>query len=91
MKHFLGKVALKQMVIRRNGPFEDMALEDMVLDKVWCSPYFMPICSIVKTLRCRGRPDALLHEAECSLEILRTTSYAEMLVNLIGRLQRKYC
>ena len=28
--------------------------------------YFMPVCSIVKTitLRCRGRPDALLHEAE---------------------------
>ena len=26
--------------------------------------YFMPVCSIVKsiTLRCRGRPDALLHE-----------------------------
>ena len=28
--------------------------------------YFMPVCSIVKTItpRCRGRPDALLHEAE---------------------------
>ena len=28
--------------------------------------YFMPACSIVKTItpRCRGRPDALLHEAE---------------------------
>ena len=27
--------------------------------------YFMPVCSIVKTFtpRCRGRPDALLHEA----------------------------
>ena len=27
---------------------------------------FMPVCSIVKTItpRCRGRPDALLHEAE---------------------------
>ena len=26
----------------------------------------MPVCSIVKTItpRCRGRPDALLHEAE---------------------------
>ena len=30
--------------------------------------YFMPVCSIVKTItpRCRGRPDALLHEAECN-------------------------
>ena len=28
--------------------------------------YSMPVCSIVKTItpRCRGRPDALLHEAE---------------------------
>ena len=28
--------------------------------------YFMPVCSIVETNtpRCRGRPDALLHEAE---------------------------
>ena len=28
--------------------------------------YLMPACSIVKTItpRCRGRPDALLHEAE---------------------------
>ena len=28
--------------------------------------YFMPVCSIVKTItpRCRGRPDALLYEAE---------------------------
>ena len=28
--------------------------------------YFMHVCSIVKTItpRCRGRPDALLHEAE---------------------------
>ena len=28
--------------------------------------YFMPVCSIVKTItpRCRGRPDALLHEDE---------------------------
>ena len=28
--------------------------------------YFMPVCSIVQaiTLRCRGRSDALLHEAE---------------------------
>ena len=28
----------------------------------------MPVCSIVKTItpRCRGRPDALLHEAECN-------------------------
>ena len=28
--------------------------------------YFMPVCSIVKTIipRCRGRPDALLQEAE---------------------------
>ena len=28
--------------------------------------YFMPVCSIVKTItpRCRERPDALLHEAE---------------------------
>ena len=28
--------------------------------------YCMPVCSIVKTItpRCRGRPDALLHEAE---------------------------
>ena len=27
--------------------------------------YFMPVCSKVKTItpRCRGRPDALLHEA----------------------------
>ena len=27
--------------------------------------YFMPVCSIVKTItpRCRGRPDALLHSA----------------------------
>ena len=27
--------------------------------------YFMPVCRIVKTItpRCRGRPDALLHEA----------------------------
>ena len=30
--------------------------------------YFMPVCSIVKTItpRCRGRPEALLHEAECN-------------------------
>ena len=28
--------------------------------------YFMPVCSIVKTItpRCRGLPDALLQEAE---------------------------
>ena len=28
--------------------------------------YFIPVCSIVKTItpRCRGRPDALLHDAE---------------------------
>ena len=28
--------------------------------------YFMPVCSIVQTFtpRCRGRPDALLHDAE---------------------------
>ena len=28
--------------------------------------YLMPVCSIVKTItpRCRGRPDALLHEAK---------------------------
>ena len=28
--------------------------------------YFMTVCSIVKTITptCRGRPDALLHEAE---------------------------
>ena len=28
--------------------------------------YFMSVCSIVKTItpRCRGRPDALLHDAE---------------------------
>ena len=28
--------------------------------------YLMPVCSIVKTItpRCRGQPDALLHEAE---------------------------
>ena len=28
--------------------------------------YFMPVCSIVQTItpRCRGRPDALLHDAE---------------------------
>ena len=28
--------------------------------------FFMPVCSIGKTItpRCRGRPDALLHEAE---------------------------
>ena len=28
--------------------------------------YFMPVCSIVKTItpRCRGPPDALLHEVE---------------------------
>ena len=28
--------------------------------------YFMPVCSIVKTItpRCRGRPDSQLHEAE---------------------------
>ena len=28
--------------------------------------YFMPVCSLVKTIttRCRGRPDALLREAE---------------------------
>ena len=28
--------------------------------------YFMPVYSIVKTIvpRCRGQPDALLHEAE---------------------------
>ena len=30
--------------------------------------YFVPVCSIVKTItpRCCGRPDALLHEAECN-------------------------
>ena len=30
--------------------------------------YFMPVCRIVKTItpRCRGRPDALLHEAKCN-------------------------
>ena len=26
------------MVIRRNGPFDDMALDDMVLAEVLCSP-----------------------------------------------------
>ena len=27
--------------------------------------YFMPVCSIIKTItpRCRGQPDALVHEA----------------------------
>ena len=37
-------------------------------DKVVYS-YFMPVCSIVKTitLRCHGRPDALLHEATLSV------------------------
>ena len=39
--------------------------------------YSIPVCSIVKTItqRCRGRPDALLHEAEAltnSLTILQT-------------------
>ena len=30
--------------------------------------YYMRVCSVVKTItgRCRGRPDALLHEAECN-------------------------
>ena len=30
--------------------------------------YFMPVCSIVKTItsRCRGRPDALLYEVRPS-------------------------
>ena len=30
--------------------------------------YFIPVCSIVKTItqRCREQPDALLHEAECN-------------------------
>ena len=30
--------------------------------------YVMPVCSIVQTItpRCRGRPDALLHEAGCN-------------------------
>ena len=27
------------MVIQRNGPFDDMALDDMVLDEVSCSPF----------------------------------------------------
>ena len=33
--------------------------------------YFMPVCSIVKTItpRCRGRPDALLHEAQGRVHI----------------------
>ena len=37
-------------------------------DKVVYS-YFMPVCSIVKTItpRCRGRPEALLHEATLSV------------------------
>ena len=32
--------------------------------------YFMHVCSIVKTItpRCRGRPDALLHEAEAQVQ-----------------------
>ena len=44
------------------------------LDKSWyfsvehviLYSYFMPVCSIDKTVtpRCRGLPDALLHEAE---------------------------
>ena len=31
---------------------------------------FMPVCSTVKTItpRCRGRPDALLHEAESRVQ-----------------------
>ena len=27
------------MVIRRNGPFDDMAIDDMVLDEVSCSRF----------------------------------------------------
>ena len=33
--------------------------------------YFMPVCSIVKTItpRCRRRPDSLLHEAEGRVQL----------------------
>ena len=35
----------------------------------------MPVCSIVQTitLRCRGRPDALLHKAEDDLVIINNS------------------
>ena len=44
------------LLSRKNGPFET-ALNIIQL---------FPVCSIVKTItpRCRGRTDALLHEAE---------------------------
>ena len=44
---------------------------------VYC--YFMPVCSIVKTItpRCRGRPDALLHEASTAVTLLCFNSIIE--------------
>ena len=41
---------LDEMVIRRNGPFDDMALDDMVLDEVSCSPTaLVPVVSLFES------------------------------------------
>ena len=73
MTSILGHVKLKQMFptqisvvdhLRYNVKLGDNHIQNFRLqDILYC--YFMPACSIVKTitLRCHGRPDALLHEA----------------------------
>ena len=37
------------MVIRRNGPFDDMALDDMVLDEVSCSQFDIWIIASIRS------------------------------------------
>ena len=62
---------------KREDDYRIRALKRALLNKHWQQrrgftleimvySYFMPVCSIVKTItpRCRGQPDALLHEAE---------------------------
>ena len=61
--------------------------------------YFMPVCSIVKTItpRCRGRPDALLHEAEGLLGANskeRNRSFWEQILSFIlkrGAIEENHC
>ena len=65
--------------------FVQMIWKRNITDEILYS-YFMPVCSIVKSITrmCRGRPDALLHEAVVLLsnpfdEILSSVSCMELL------------
>ena len=52
--------------ISKNITIRSFNLGQLIEDNVYS--YFMPVCSILKTItpKCCGRPDALLHEAECN-------------------------